>query len=79
LVLGLFLPRLALFVAWCGSQIPANNIPFLGDFLMAAFLPRVLMLIYIAINLGTGGWFVAHLVMFILSILTAIGARMANS
>jgi hypothetical protein len=79
LVLGLFLPRLALFVAWCGNQIPPNNIPFFGDFLMAAFLPRILMLIYIVINLGIGGWFVAHLCMFIFSILAGIGARLAKS
>lgn len=75
LVLGLFLPRIALLVAYCGDQIPANNIPFIGDFLMTAFLPRVLLLIYIATNLGCGGWFIAHLVMFLLSIITSIAIQ----
>ncbi len=42
--------------------IPLNNIPFIGDALLTVFLPRVLILIYIADNLGTGSiWFWIHL------------------
>lgn len=61
LVLGLVFPRIALFIAWCNSCIPANNIPFAGDFFMAAIIPRVLILIYIATNMGLCPWFWIHL------------------
>lgn len=63
LILALFLPRLSLFIAYCSNQIPYNTIPFLGDAVMAFFIPRILILIYIGSNLGCDtGWFAAHLV-----------------
>jgi hypothetical protein len=63
LVLTLFLPRLSLFIAYFIHQIPANTIPFIADILMWLFIPRVLMLIYIADHFGTGSaWFWIHLI-----------------
>jgi hypothetical protein len=68
LFFSLFFPRLSLFVAWLGEAIPLNNIPFWGDFFMALFIPRVLMLIYIYATLGpSSGWFIAHLIFLILA------------
>lgn len=66
LVLSLFLPRIALLIAWLGGNIPANNIPFLGEFFMTLLMPRILMLIYIGTTLGTGSaWFIVHLLVLI--------------
>jgi hypothetical protein len=62
LVLGLIFPRITLLIAWFSHGIPANNIPFIGDFFMAVFVPRVLILIYIATNMGICPWFWIHLV-----------------
>ncbi len=63
LVLSLFLPRTILIVYFLLHQIPANNMPFIGDALLTVFLPRVLVLIYVADNLGTSSpWFWIHLV-----------------
>ncbi len=63
LVLSLFLPRTTLIVYYFLHQIPANNMPFLGDTLLTVFLPRVLVLIYVVDNLGTASpWFWIHLV-----------------
>lgn len=62
LVVTLILPRIGLLIAWFGGQIPYNEIPFVGDALLAVFLPRLLMLIYIASNLGLSSpWFWIHL------------------
>lgn len=77
LVLSLFLPRIALLIAYFGGAIPPNNIPFVGDMLMAIFIPRVLILIYIVLNLGVGVWFWVHLVMAIL-VWTASISRSCN-
>lgn len=63
LILSLILPRVTLFIAYCSGEIPANNIPWFGDFIMAILLPRVLILIYIAGNMGLDTpWFWIHLV-----------------
>jgi hypothetical protein len=68
LFFSLFFPRISLFVAWLGEAIPLHNIPFWGDFFMALFIPRVLMLIYIYATLGpSSGWFIAHLIFLILA------------
>jgi hypothetical protein len=63
LVLSLIFPRITLLIAYCSGQIPSNTIPFWGDFIMAVILPRVLVMIYIAGNLGVNSpWFWIHLV-----------------
>lgn len=67
LVVTLFLPRIALFIAYFSHQIPANNIPFIGDILLYIFLPRLLMIIYIYDNMGwQNPWFWIHIVVAII-------------
>lgn len=62
LVLGLFLPRLTLVAAYLTHNVPLNNVPFLVDLLGTLFLPRVLICIYIAFNMGYNEWFWIHLI-----------------
>ena len=62
LVLGLFLPRVTLIAAFVTHTVPPNNVPFLVDVLGTIFLPRVLICIYIAFNMGYHEWFWIHLV-----------------
>lgn len=69
LIVTLIFPRIGLLIAWFSHQIPYNTIPFIGDMFLAIFLPRVLMIIYIASNLGVNnGWFWAHIIVFIMAI-----------
>jgi len=62
LVLGLFLPRVTLVAAYFTHTVPPNNVPFLLDVLGTIFLPRVLICIYIAYNMGYNEWFWLHLI-----------------
>lgn len=62
LVLGLFLPRVTLAAAYLTQTMPPNNVPFLLDVVGALFLPRVLICIYIAFNMGYNEWFWIHLI-----------------
>jgi hypothetical protein len=62
LVLGLFLPRVTLIAAYLTDSMPPNNVPFILDVVGAVFLPRVLICIYIAFNMGYNEWFWLHLV-----------------
>ena len=67
LVVTLFLPRIALAIAYFSHQIPSNNIPFIGDVLLYVFLPRLLMIIYIYDNMGyQNPWFWIHIVVAII-------------
>jgi hypothetical protein len=67
LILTLFIPRIALVIAYFANQIPSNSIPFIGDILLFIFLPRVLMVIYIYDHLGwQSPWFWIHIVVAIL-------------
>lgn len=76
LFLALFLPRLALLIAYCTGTIPVNTMPFIGDLLLAIFLPRALVLFYIYENLGTESpWFAGHILAFIVVIVFAIFRR----
>jgi hypothetical protein len=68
LIITLIVPRIGLLIAWLSGQIPYNTIPFVGDVVLAIFLPRLLMTMYIATNLGTANpWFWIHLLGFILA------------
>lgn len=72
LVLSLFLPRISLILFYLIHSIPNNNVPFVGDALLALFLPRVLVLIYIVENYGTESpWFWIHLVVAVSLYITA--------
>ena len=62
LVLGLFLPRVTLIAAYLTHSIPRNEVPLIFDVLGLVFLPRVLICIYIAYNMGYNEWFWLHLV-----------------
>ncbi|HJY63688.1 MAG TPA: hypothetical protein VJ455_05980 [Ignavibacteria bacterium] len=67
LVLTLFIPRISLLIAYFWHQIPANNIPFIGDLLLYVFFPRVLMVIYIYDHMGwQNAWFWIHIVVAII-------------
>jgi hypothetical protein len=66
LFFSLFLPRLTLLYAFFVHQMPSAHLPDLAALLMWALVPRVLMLIYIYVNLGFDLWFLAHLVAWIL-------------
>ncbi|MFZ1322738.1 MAG: hypothetical protein WAT71_14370 [Ignavibacteria bacterium] len=67
LVVSLFLPRTTLIIYYLFFQIPMNTVPFIGDILLTVFIPRALIIIYIAQNLGTDSpWFWIHLVVGLL-------------
>jgi hypothetical protein len=40
MAIALFFPRLSLLFAWMFDNIPANDTPFIVDFIMALFVPR---------------------------------------
>ena len=62
LVLGLFLPRVTLIAAFFNNGVPPNHVPTILDVFGTIFLPRVLICIYIAQNMGYNEWFWLHLV-----------------
>jgi hypothetical protein len=64
LVLSLVLPRLSLFIGWI--ELWWFYIPQPWAALLWAFLPRVLVLIFIYEHLGLTAWFWIHLVVAIL-------------
>jgi hypothetical protein len=70
LVLGLFLPRLTLFIAaFLTGGYPANDLPDLIDVLGWLFLPRFLMAYYIYIDIGANTlWFWAYIVLGIVGL-----------
>jgi hypothetical protein len=62
LLLGLLLPRLALFLAWLGTGYPANTLPDLLNFVLWLFFPRFLMAFYIYTDMGLNNvWFWAYI------------------
>jgi hypothetical protein len=65
LLLGLFFPRLALFIAWLETgTYPPNPLPDLVNFVLWLFVPRFLMAYYIYIDIGTANvWFWAYIVL----------------
>ncbi len=67
LVVSLFLPRLTLIFYYLIHQLPVNTVPFIGGILLTVFIPRALILIYIAQNLGTNSpWFWIHLIVAVI-------------
>ena len=65
LVVGLFLPRLSLFLAaFVVGDYPHNPLPVLFNFLGWLFLPRFLMAYYIYVDAGTANiWFWAYIIL----------------
>ena len=71
LIITLFYPRLGLIMGYYGHGIPPNPFPFWLDFWIAAFFPRVLVLVYISINWEilphAALWIALHFIAFMLS------------
>ena len=62
LIFSLFLPRVALVVAWFGNNLAPFHLTGLLPLLMAILLPRVLILYLIYLDQGISLWFLSHLV-----------------
>ena len=64
LIVGLFFPRLSLFIAWLGvGAYPANTLPDLLNFVLWLFVPRFLMAFYIYTDIGMNNlWFWAYII-----------------
>ena len=75
LLLGLFFPRLALFIAWLEpGAYPPNPLPDLVNFGAWLFLPRFLMAYYIYADIGPNNiWFWAYVVLGIAGIFGETG------
>jgi len=64
LLLGLVLPRLAIFIAWLEMGIPVNPLPDLVNFVGWLFFPRFLIAFYIYTDIGTNNlWFWAYIIL----------------
>jgi len=62
LLLGLFLPRLTLFIAWLETGIPINPLPDLVNFVLWLVFPRFLIAFYIYTDIGVNNiWFWAYI------------------
>lgn len=75
LMLGLIFPRITLLIAYFNGSIPPNDIPLVGDFLLALLLPRVLMLIYIYGCMGACLWFWVHLAVTIIAYINGASVK----
>jgi hypothetical protein len=70
LLIGLFFPRLALFIAWLEpGNYPPNNLPDLVNFFSWLVFPRFLMAYYIYLNIGPNNlWFWAYVILGIIGL-----------
>lgn len=69
LLFSIFFPRISLWWAWCSGVIPINTVPFWAEVAVTVFVPRFLIVFYIATTMGTSNeWFWAHLILAILSV-----------
>jgi hypothetical protein len=66
LVFALFLPRIAMLVAWLQGGVAHFHLQGIIPLLFWAFLPRVLVLFLIYVDQGLSLWFVIHLVVALL-------------
>jgi hypothetical protein len=62
LVFALFLPRIALVVAWLQATLVPFHLAGWIPLLFWALLPRVLVLYLIYLDQGLSGWFLIHAV-----------------
>lgn len=62
LVLSLFLPRICIVVAWLQHSVPAYIPSAVGliQIIVAALIPRLLILFWIYSDQGIGIWFLIH-------------------
>jgi hypothetical protein len=78
LLLSLVFPRITIFIAWMTSTLPAwAGAPWFLKFLMAALVPRILVLCYIGIIMGLCAWFWVHVIALIIAGLITF-ARLAS-
>jgi hypothetical protein len=66
LVFSLFLPRVALVVAWLQGSLVPFHLHGIVPLLVAIFLPRILILYMIYVDQGFSLWFIIHLVVALL-------------
>jgi hypothetical protein len=66
LVFALFLPRIALVVAWLQGVLMPFHLHGIVPLLFAIFLPRVLVMFLIYLDQGLSLWFIIHLVVALL-------------
>src|ERR1700738_1103909 len=66
LVFALFLPRIALVVAWLQGVLLPFHLVGIIPFLFWVFLPRILVLYLIYVDQGLTLWFLVHLVVALL-------------
>ena len=66
LVFALFLPRIALLVAWFDGGLMPFHLHGIIPLLFGIFLPRVLVLFLIYVDQGLSLWFLLHLVVALL-------------
>ncbi len=66
LVFALFLPRLAMVLAWFQGMLVPFHLQGLVPLLFWLLLPRVLVLFLIYVDQGLSLWFVIHLVVALL-------------
>jgi hypothetical protein len=66
LVFALFLPRIALVVAWFQGVLVPFHLEGLIPLIVAIVLPRVLILYLIYLDQGVSLWFLIHLVVGLL-------------
>lgn len=66
LVFALFLPRIALIVAWFDGGLIPFHLHGIVPLLFGIFLPRILVLFLIFVDQGLSLWFLIHLVVALL-------------
>ena len=66
LVFSLFLPRVALAVAWLQGVLASFHLHGIVPLIIAVLLPRVLILFLIYTDQGLSLWFLIHLVVAVL-------------
>jgi hypothetical protein len=66
LIFSLFLPRIALVVAWLDGNLAPFHLTGLLPPLMGLLLPRVLILYLIYLDQGISIWFLMHLIVALL-------------
>ncbi len=66
LVFALFLPRIALIVAWFQGGLVPFHLHGIIPLLFGIFLPRVLIMFLIYVDQGLSLWFVIHLIVALL-------------
>lgn len=66
LVFALFLPRIALLIAWFQGGLAPFHLHGIIPLLFGIFLPRILILFLIYVDQGLSLWFIIHLVVALL-------------